>query len=228
MWEYYGKGLLGRLQSWIFRSRIKILLKFFLREQIKIKKVLDVGCGPMFISYSLFHLLHVDEYIGVDILPVKNLKKYRDAMRAILNKNIEAVRASADMLPFKEESFDLTLILDVLEHLEKPKETIEEIKRITRVNGLIAVSLPLENLMQKLLRVGFILMQITGDPIMRKIGHIPISRTPEYHYASYIKSYNEMLALLKEKFKDVKTVKYTPIGFCRAININAVHTLRKS
>lgn len=27
LWEYYGEGVLGKIQAWIFRSRIKVLVR---------------------------------------------------------------------------------------------------------------------------------------------------------------------------------------------------------
>lgn len=101
-----------------------------------------------------------------------------------------------------------------------------EIRRVVKKNGVIAVSLPLENWFQRLSRIGFILMRITGNSILQKAKRIPITKTPEYHYVGDIKSYNEMVNLLKKTFNFTFT-KYTPIGIHRAININALHIMFK-
>jgi len=85
--------------------------------------------------------------------------------------------------------FSILLSLDVFEHLGKPREAVMEVHRVVEDEGLVAISLPLENLTQRLLRVGFILMRISGNPILKRAKHIPITRTPEYHYAEYVKSY---------------------------------------
>ncbi len=109
LWEYYGQGLLGRIQAWIFRSRLNALAKSLKEKQPMCRTVLDVGCGPMFASYSLMASNVAKEYIGVDILSADKLKKYRDAMRNCGAEPIEAVRASADALPFRNGTFDLVL-----------------------------------------------------------------------------------------------------------------------
>ncbi len=55
---------------------------------------------------------------------------------------------------FRLEMEPLTLFsLDVLEHLKNPKKAIREIHRVLKVGGLVAVSLPLENLFQRLSRI---------------------------------------------------------------------------
>jgi len=102
----------------------------------------------MFISYSLTHNL-LGEYVGVDIMPVERLKKYRDMMRSTGVKGIEAIRASAESLPFRNGVFDFALSLDVLEHLGRPREAVMELHRVVEDEGLVAISLPLENLTRK-------------------------------------------------------------------------------
>ena len=225
LWEYYGEGILCKIQAWIFRSRIKVLMKFLRQTRLKPRTILDVGCGPMFISYALVSNA-TSEYIGVDIMHADRLKKYRDAMRNIGVKTLEVVRASAEQLPFRGNTFDLSLSLDVLEHLSKPREVIMGIYKVTKNGGKVVISLPLENLFQRLARVGFRLMKIMGDPILKKAKQVPITRTPEYHYVGDIKSYGDMVRVLKEQFSPLQT-EYTPIGFFKSININAVHILQK-
>lgn len=56
----------------------------------------------------------------------------------------------------------------MLEHLGKPRQAVIEIRRVVKEDGLVAISLPLENLTQKLLRIVFILMKIGGNPILKK------------------------------------------------------------
>lgn len=226
LWEYYGGGVLGKIQAWIFRSRIKVLMGFLRKVRLKSRMILDVGCGPMFISYALVGN-YAGEYVGVDIMCADRLKKYRDAMRNIGVKRLQVVRAGAESLPFRNGIFDFALSLDVLEHLRKPREAVMEIYRVVKGDGTVAVSLPLENLFQRLSRMGFILMRIMGDPILKRAKCIPITRKPQYHYVGDVKSYDEMLKMLRELFSSLHT-RYTPIGFHKSINVNAVHILQRS
>jgi len=224
LWQYYGRGLLGKIQARIFRSRIRTVIGFLRKAGLNPKTILDIGCGPMFISYTLTG--DVNEYIGIDIMPDALLKRYRDAMNGAGVKSLHAIRADAEHLPFRDGSFDFILCLDVLEHLNKPRQAILEIYRVLKIGGLAAISLPLENLIQKLLRIGFIFMKIGGDPILKKVRHIPITQTPEYHYVGDVKSYDEMIKVLGE-FLNIIYTEYTPMGFHRSININAIHIAKK-
>lgn len=225
LWEYYGKGTLGKIQALILRSRIKIVLGFLMEKKLKPRFILDVGCGPMFISSSLVGNA-TSEYVGVDVMRGGGLRNYRNAMRSIGAKKVEAVRASAELLPFRNEVFDFALSLDVLEHLGKPRKATMEIYRVVENDGMVAISLPLENLFQRLSRIGFILMKTTGSPILQSAKPVPISRTPKHHYVGDVKSYGNMVKVLKDIFSLLHT-RYTPLGFHKSININAVHIFRK-
>jgi len=107
LWEYYGGGLLGKIQAWIFRSRIRVVIEFLRKAKLNPRMILDVGCGPMFISYALAN--NTTEYVGIDIMSTASLKKYRDAMNNIGVKSLHVVRASAEYLPLRNGSFDFSL-----------------------------------------------------------------------------------------------------------------------
>ncbi|MBO3810152.1 MAG: class I SAM-dependent methyltransferase [Candidatus Brockarchaeota archaeon] len=226
LWEYYGGGVLSEIQGWIFRSRIKVVMRLMDQLHLQPKVVVDVGCGPMFITYALAGNRAVN-YIGVDIMPTDRLKRYKDAIRKLGVDVIEVIRASAESLPFRNDIFDFALCLDVLEHLSKSREAAMEIYRTVKDDGIVAISLPLENLLQRLARVGFILMRLLGDTILKRAKHIPITRTPEYHYVGDVKSHDDMLKMLRGFFSLLYT-RYTPIGFCKPINVNAVHIFKKN
>jgi len=224
LWEYYGEGVLGKIKAWIFRSRIRALVGFLWKVRPNLRMILDVGCGPMFISYTLTS--DKNEYVGVDIISSDRLKKYRDVMNNMGVKRLHVVRAGAEQLPFKERVFDVVLALDVLEHLSKPRLAVMEIIRVMKNDGMFAISLPLENLIQKLCRIGFILMKIGGDPILKHARSVPITRTPEYHYVGDVKSYDDMIKMLKE-FLIFTHSDYTPVGLHKSINVNAIHIAQK-
>lgn len=226
LWEYYGEGVIGKIQAWIFRSRIKTLMVLLKQSRLKPRMVLDVGCGPMFVSYPLVSNA-ASEYVGVDVMPADSLKKYRDAMKNIGIETIEAVRASAELLPFQDEVFDLALSLDVFEHLIKPKDAAIEIHRVVKNNCLVGISLPLENWFQRMSRIGFTLLKIMGDPILKRAKRVPSSRTPEYHYVGDLKSYGATVDTLKKPFISLHTT-YTPLGCHKSINVNAIHIFKRS
>jgi len=223
LWEYYGEGI-GKIQSWIFRSRIKAMMKFVRELQLKPTMILDVGCGPMFISYALVKK-SINEYIGIDIMQIKRLRKYRDSMRKLGVEAIEVIRADAETLPFRKGIFDFVLSLDVFEHLDKPREAAMEIHRVIKERGIIAMSLPLENLFHKVCRIGLVFMKITGDRVLKEVKRIRFSRGVG-HYLGSVKSYEDMMKEWKKVFNLLHT-RYAPVGLYRSISVNAVHIWRK-
>ena len=48
----------------------------------------------------------------------------------------------AENLPFETNSFDLALLVEVLEHLEQPEKAVEELARVLKVGGQAIVSMP--------------------------------------------------------------------------------------
>lgn len=88
--------------------------------------ILEVGCG-------LGRLMEQHEnIIGIDIL----------------NGGSQNILASSSHLPFKDESFNLAVHENVIEHLNhnEQKATIKEISRILKQNGKLIISTPNKNL----------------------------------------------------------------------------------
>lgn len=47
--------------------------------------------------------------------------------------------------PFKDNTFDFVLAIDILEHLEKPEEVMRELHRICKNNAIIRIKVPYYN-----------------------------------------------------------------------------------
>jgi len=75
-------------------------------EDVKDKRVLEIGCGDLFFSY---HLDHVGEYIGVDISPNALLRARENFPKGTF------VQADASVsLPFTDRSFDTVLAIETI------------------------------------------------------------------------------------------------------------------
>jgi SAM-dependent methyltransferase len=117
---------------WWFRGRRAVFAQLLGAHlgQTRVRRALDVGCGagsfvPVLRRFS-------DEVHGIDVaLP--------DAPFAALGSR---ARASADRLPFADESFDLVCLFDVLEHLDDDKRALCEAFRVLRPGGLLVASVP--------------------------------------------------------------------------------------
>ena len=135
--SFYHK-IFGRLDiNTQIRARI-IFKELAIIEKEKSDKVLDIGCGdgifsiePAKIGYSV---------VGVD-LNVKsvNYAKYFSKRSEV---KIDFLVDDASHLPFANESFDIILCSEVLEHIKDDEGAIREIERVLKQNGLLILTVP--------------------------------------------------------------------------------------
>lgn len=90
------------------------------------KRVLDIGCGP---RGSLEWAENATKRVGVD--PAKDL--YQPL--GISDQSMEYIDSKAENLPFEDESFDIVISGNSLDHVEDIDQSIEEIKRVTAHGG---------------------------------------------------------------------------------------------
>lgn len=86
--------------------------------------ILDAGCGTGILFPHIAR--KAKQVIGVDTAP--NLLKQAKTKAAT---NTALIRADADFLPLKANTFTHTFALTLLQNTPNPKRTIEEIKRAT-------------------------------------------------------------------------------------------------
>lgn len=101
--------------------------------------VLDLGCGS---GGSLLTLSNMFEYtIGIDISLTELIlaKKLLDEKSI---RNVILVCGCAESLPFKNEIFDLTVGLDVIEHVKDQKKVIKETARTLKKPGHLFFTSP--------------------------------------------------------------------------------------
>jgi ubiquinone/menaquinone biosynthesis C-methylase UbiE len=94
-------------------------LKEILKKVSLQGRVLDVGCGPGFLSYLIPHVCSVD----VDLQSLKEAKGLK-------------VLADGNRLPFKDESFSTVFCIDTIHLLQSP----DEIFRVLKVGGEAVIS----------------------------------------------------------------------------------------
>lgn len=103
--------------------------------------VLDVGCGD---GVALLHLRekthHKGRLVGLDIsrgmfAPAEKLQDKRS-----IRPKIEFLEASADVIPFPDESFDVLLSFFMLYHMPDIQKTLREWHRVLKRDGKLAVA----------------------------------------------------------------------------------------
>lgn len=94
-------------------------------------KLIDIGCGRM--PYKKEFDLLIDSYTGVDHPKISKL------YHSIIKPDI---LADAKKLPFLDKSFDIALLLQVLEHVDEPAVVLKEAARVLKPNGILIISVP--------------------------------------------------------------------------------------
>ena len=103
------------------------------------KKVLDVGCNT---GILLIPLLEKGvDIVGVDISK-SDIKKAKEKLKGNNFSSDKASVADAKNLPFEENSFDMVLLSDILEHVSKPESVAKEAYRVVRPGGYILATVP--------------------------------------------------------------------------------------
>lgn len=94
-------------------------------------KVLDVGCGGGFTCEFLAH--KGAQVTGIDQSLACIEAASQHAKQANLKINYK--QGEAEQLPFADQTFDVAICVDVLEHVHSPQQTITEINRVLKPGG---------------------------------------------------------------------------------------------
>lgn len=101
-------------------------------------KLLDVGAGSGTITASLAKYIPEGELVGTDISS-DILEQARKHAESVGVHNIKFEKADIHELPFPDATFDVTHAHQVLCHLATPVEAIQEMLRVTKPGGIVAI-----------------------------------------------------------------------------------------
>jgi len=101
-------------------------------------KVLEAGCGIGAQTVILAKNSPAAKFISFDISK-DSLAKAKVAIEKANITNVEFREANVFDLPFEDESFDHIFVCFLLEHLNKPKDSLLELKRVLKSGGSITV-----------------------------------------------------------------------------------------
>jgi 2-polyprenyl-3-methyl-5-hydroxy-6-metoxy-1,4-benzoquinol methylase len=96
-------------------------------------RLLEVGSG---MGHLVGQLEDSFETVGIDVNPWAVQQAKKVARQTALQT------ASAEELPFRDNSFDVVIIKHIVEHLPNPEKAIREIGRVTASGGTLILSTP--------------------------------------------------------------------------------------
>ena len=116
-------------------------------DLLKVKpseKVLDMGCGEGRHTIGV-HIEKSVNSFGFDISE-EDIKIGKDRLKDFegYSSDCECNFGVSDIysLPFKDNTYDSVICSEVLEHVESPEKSLEELIRVRKPGGVIALSVP--------------------------------------------------------------------------------------
>lgn len=123
-----------------FGARLRAFyLNNLLHQIMPGSKILDAGCGIGLNSFLAARIGH--SVIGID-----NDSEKIGLAKKMLTKskypNVRFLKDDLTKLHFASRSFDCTMCIEVLEHIEDDKKAIKEVSRILKTGGIFIISVP--------------------------------------------------------------------------------------
>lgn len=120
-------------RHWWYRGRRRIVLDVVASLSLPPQpRILDAGCGS---GRNLVELSGFGTVVGLE-------PSSRGAEVARARGVGEVVMAGVDPMPFDDSHFDLVTCLDVIEHIEDDRGALAEMRRVTRPEGVLVITVP--------------------------------------------------------------------------------------
>ena len=94
-------------------------------------RILEVGCGTG----------NVSSYLAGQGYDVTGCEYYDEAL-SMAWPGFEKIKGDATNLPFKDHTFDIVCLFDVIEHFDDDVVPLREAKRVVKKNGIITITVP--------------------------------------------------------------------------------------
>ena len=116
--------------SFVYPKSVRNALCYFLKELPKQVKVLDIGAGTGLLC-KFGHACREDlQYVAVD--PAEGMMKYAQ-------NYVTTYVATAEALPFEEDSFDATMMGESLHHFRDVDKALKECARVLKDGGKLFI-----------------------------------------------------------------------------------------
>ena len=101
-------------------------------KKIKGMNVLEIGCG-----YGALLSLINDR--GAKAIGTEADEKSLEISKKFLKgrKNVKVLKAKNETLDFKDSTFDIVILFDVIEHVKNPKKMLSECMRVLKKGGIL-------------------------------------------------------------------------------------------
>ena len=131
--------------QWQYEKGIETI-KFYLEkvtteEMFKDKVVLDIGCGAA--GKTLYYAsLGAKKVYGIDVVPRYEKEAYSLAKEKGLEDRFCFILGDASNMDFEDNTFDVIIINDAIEHVSEPLKVLNECHRVLKKGGRIYLNFP--------------------------------------------------------------------------------------
>lgn len=128
-----GRSHLSGYEDWPPPAHVKEHLDIFvnfINKNVAKGTILDLGCGDGSIDRLIAESSPTRSITGVDL-------EAHDQWKIKKPKNLKFKAASIYELPFKEKSFDVVIMKDVLHHMPDPEKVLHDVAKLAKKQVLI-------------------------------------------------------------------------------------------
>lgn len=120
-------------QHWWYRGRRQVIAQALSCLQLPPGiEILDAGCGS---GRNMVDLSRLGSVTGIELSEA--------SVEVARSRGVgHVVQGSVTELPFDDDSFDLAVCLDVIEHLDDDAAALRELRRVIRSGGTLLVTVP--------------------------------------------------------------------------------------
>lgn len=120
---------------WWFKAKRLLLIKTVKRALKDLNgnaRLLDGGCG------AGANLKEIQKF-----LPAVGIEKSYDGLKFCKERNLkDLLNAELEHLPFRHDTFDIVLAMDILEHVDDDAEVLSELSRVCKTGAFLIVHVP--------------------------------------------------------------------------------------
>lgn len=143
--DYYQIGVKKNLfQRYWHTQKLHIITNSLALYKKPPEKILDVGSSSGWLLFEISKRFPSSKCFGIDV--------YQKAITygKQLYKNLSLIHADAHKIPFPNETFDVVICTEVLEHVVNPEKVLKEIRRVLRSNGIAVIEMDSGNWLFKI------------------------------------------------------------------------------
>lgn len=111
-------------------------------NQLQFNNILEIGCATGLVLSKVSKKLGVGMILGIDISNTNVRIAQKEIPHGIFMTGV------AEYMPFKDNSIDLVILSDILEHIKDPKSLLKEAKRVSKY---VVLNIPLEKCLKNMI-----------------------------------------------------------------------------